>query len=137
MLAVRLFQSSCFEGVGKGQWAVPFIKRPAHNIQWSMIKFIRRCPQVVFLKRPRKGAINSSFFREVLQISSTFYQLQFGKNIMLKQNVSSIDKIYQSGILKVVVLKRCTKGTLSSSFYFCTVAFSSLLSEKRQWNFYF
>ena len=48
-----------------------------------------------FFKGPTKGAINSSFFRAVCQILSTFYQLQLDKKIMFKQTVSSIDKIYQ------------------------------------------
>ena len=56
---------------------------------------------------------------------------------MLKQIVSSIDKIYQQGIPKVVVLKRTTKGAMSNSFPFRRVAYSCLLSEKRQWKFYF
>ena len=28
MFAVRPFQSSCFKGLGKQQWAAPFVKHP-------------------------------------------------------------------------------------------------------------
>ena len=32
MFAVRHFQSSYFKGLGKEQWAAPFLKHPVHNI---------------------------------------------------------------------------------------------------------
>ena len=57
---------------------------------------IYQISQSSLLKRPTKVAValNSSFFRALCQILLTFYQLQFGKKIMLKQIVCNIDKIY-------------------------------------------
>ena len=55
---------------------------------------------------------------------------------MLMQIVSSIANIYQWGFPKVVVLKRSTKGAMSSPFYFRRVAYSYLLSEKLQRKFH-
>ena len=46
----------------------------------------------------------------------TFHQLKFGKKAMLKQTVSSTDKIYKYGFPKLVVLKSFTKRVMSSSF---------------------
>ena len=75
------------------------------------------------------------FFQSAMYL--TFYQLKFGKKIMLKQIVSSIDKIYHLGFPKAVVSKCSTKGTMSSSFSFRRAPYSCLLSEKYQRKFYF
>ena len=88
------------------------------------------------LKRPTKVAINSSFFRALCQILLTFYQLQFGKKIMLKQIVCSIDKIYHKVFPEVVVLKHSMKVAMSSSFFFRRAAYLCVLSEKRQRKFH-
>ena len=52
--------------------------------------------------------------------------------MILKKIVSRIDQIYQYVFPKVVVLKRSTKGAMSSSFSFfrATYSYSCLLSEK-------
>ena len=46
----------------------------------------------------------------------TFYQKKIGKNEMLRHYLRSTDKRYQWNFPKVAVLKRSTKGAISSSF---------------------
>ena len=46
----------------------------------------------------------------------TFYELKLDKKVMLMQIVSSIDRIYQYGFPKVILLKRSTKGAMNSPF---------------------
>ena len=61
---------------------------------WSMMKFIRRFPNAVFFKAPYERSNKQLFFENAMFLL-TFYQLQLGKKIILKQIVPSIDKIYE------------------------------------------
>ena len=64
----------------------------------------------------------------------TFYQ-QNSKNAKLRNFVSSTDKIYLWEFPKVAVLKRSTKGTMSSSFPFVERPVLNLLLAKYEQEF--
>ena len=95
-----------------------------------LIKFISE----TFPKRQFQSAVRKEQWvlnKEYL----TFYQQNISKNAKLRNFVSSTDKIYQWEFPKVAVLKRSTKGTMSSSFPFVERPVLNLLLAKYEQEF--